>query len=230
MNEFGDFLYELRKEKGLTQAELAQILGVTNKAVSKWETGEAMPETSQFVPIAQTFGVTVDELLKGRRAEKPQPAVENNAEDGAALEAEIKKLLFTRGDDEEPRTLADKICGAICGALMFAALLTYLLLGGLANLWHPYWVILPAAALVCGIIGVIGDVLNPSKRAKKLGKGENPYTGCACGIIILTCITAFLLSAALTGLWHPLWIIVVAGVAACFIVGAAGDLFTHKKK
>jgi len=225
MNTFGDFLYELRKEKGLTQAELAQILGVTNKAVSKWETGEAMPETSQLVPIARTFGVTVDELLKGCRSEKPQPADES-----ASLDDEIKKNLFTRGKDEEPQTLADKICGALCGALTFAAILTYLLLGGLADLWHPYWVIIPVAALACGIIGVIGDVLNPLKRAKKLEKGENPYTGCACGVIILTCIAAYLLAAALTGLWHPLWIIVVAGAAACFIVGASGDVFTHKKK
>ena len=64
MNNFGEFLYTLRKEKGMTQAELASALNVTNKAVSKWETGEAMPETALLLPIAQIFGVTVDELLK----------------------------------------------------------------------------------------------------------------------------------------------------------------------
>ena len=53
MNGFGEFLYTLRKEKGMTQAELAQTLGVTNKAVSKWETGEAMPETAQLLPISR---------------------------------------------------------------------------------------------------------------------------------------------------------------------------------
>lgn len=67
MSDFGNFLYGLRKEKNMTQADLADLLGVTNKAVSKWEMGAAFPETSQLVPIADIFGVTVDELLKGRR-------------------------------------------------------------------------------------------------------------------------------------------------------------------
>ena len=48
MNTFGEFLFSLRKEKGMTQAELAEKLGVSNKAVSKWETNEAMPETGLF--------------------------------------------------------------------------------------------------------------------------------------------------------------------------------------
>lgn len=69
MYEFGEFLYQLRKEKGWTQAELADRLGVTNKAVSKWETGESFPETGQLVPISSLFEVTVDELLRGKKDE-----------------------------------------------------------------------------------------------------------------------------------------------------------------
>ena len=68
MTAFGNFLYELRKEKGMTQQELAEKLNITNKAVSKWETGEAFPETAQLVPLADIFGVTVDELLRGKRS------------------------------------------------------------------------------------------------------------------------------------------------------------------
>ena len=68
MTAFGNFLYELRKEKGMTQQELADQLHLTNKAVSKWETGEAFPETAQLVPLADIFGVTVDELLRGKRS------------------------------------------------------------------------------------------------------------------------------------------------------------------
>lgn len=79
MNEFGNFLYSLRKEKCMTQQELADRLGLTNKAISKWETGEAFPETAQLVPLADVFGVSVDELLRGRRSAPaanavPQPA------------------------------------------------------------------------------------------------------------------------------------------------------------
>lgn len=70
MNEFGDFLYSLRKQKGLTQLELAKTLNVTNKAVSKWETGEAMPETSLLLPLSKILDVTVDELLQGKRFEE----------------------------------------------------------------------------------------------------------------------------------------------------------------
>lgn len=66
-NNFGEFLYALRKEKGWTQSELADKLGITNKAVSKWETGEAFPETSQLVPLSTVFDLTVDELLRGER-------------------------------------------------------------------------------------------------------------------------------------------------------------------
>ncbi len=66
-NKFGEFLYSLRKEKGWTQSELADKLDLTNKAVSKWETGDSFPETSLLVPLASLFNVSVDELLRGER-------------------------------------------------------------------------------------------------------------------------------------------------------------------
>lgn len=66
MNEFGIFLSSLRKRAGMTQQDLADKLGVTNKAISKWETGEAFPDTALLVPISDIFGVSVDDLLRGR--------------------------------------------------------------------------------------------------------------------------------------------------------------------
>ncbi len=70
MNAFGDYLYTLRKQRGYTQKTLAEQLNVTDKAVSKWETGEAFPSTELLAPLADILGVTVDELLRGRFAQR----------------------------------------------------------------------------------------------------------------------------------------------------------------
>ena len=64
--EFNEKLQELRRQKGLTQEELGKRLGVTNKAVSKWEVGETTPDITVLEPLAKIFQVTVDELLLGK--------------------------------------------------------------------------------------------------------------------------------------------------------------------
>ncbi len=65
--KFGAFVSELRKEKGLTQQELADKLFISNKAVSKWERGQSLPDISLLEPLAEILGVTVTELLRGER-------------------------------------------------------------------------------------------------------------------------------------------------------------------
>lgn len=60
----GEFIAQLRKEKGLTQRELAEHLNVTDKTVSHWERGESSPDISALPLLADIFGITVDELLK----------------------------------------------------------------------------------------------------------------------------------------------------------------------
>lgn len=72
----GAFLAGLRKEKGLTQKELAERLFVSDKAVSKWERGQSMPDVALLPPLAEALGVTVTELLQGERMESSQLAVE----------------------------------------------------------------------------------------------------------------------------------------------------------
>ncbi len=70
--EFGKFLMTLRKEKGITQSQLAEKLNVTDKAVSRWETGRNYPDIETFERLAKIFEITVSELLEGRRIEKKQ--------------------------------------------------------------------------------------------------------------------------------------------------------------
>lgn len=63
--KIGKFISQCRRNKGWTQGELAEILGVTDKAVSKWETGKSMPDISLFMPICELLGITLNELLLG---------------------------------------------------------------------------------------------------------------------------------------------------------------------
>ena len=61
----GNLISKLREEKGLSQSELGVLLGVTNKAVSKWENGRGYPDTSLLLTLAEVLGISVDELLRG---------------------------------------------------------------------------------------------------------------------------------------------------------------------
>lgn len=65
---FGATVAALRKERGMTQLDLAEQMGVTDKAVSKWERDLSFPDAASLPKLAETLGVTVDELMLGRPA------------------------------------------------------------------------------------------------------------------------------------------------------------------
>ena len=63
----GKFIAEMRKEKKLTQRELAELLFISDKTVSKWETGNGLPEVALMLPLCNALGITVNELLSAER-------------------------------------------------------------------------------------------------------------------------------------------------------------------
>lgn len=67
MVKMGSFLAELRKEQKLTQAELGEKLGVTNKTVSRWGTGTYMPPVEILEELSRLYGLTINEILSGRK-------------------------------------------------------------------------------------------------------------------------------------------------------------------
>ena len=73
-NTIGQFIAALRKANGMTQQEVADRLHVSNKAVSRWERDECAPDLSVIPALAEMFGVTCDELLKGERIPEPRAA------------------------------------------------------------------------------------------------------------------------------------------------------------
>jgi len=90
--QFGAFVAQLRKERGLTQKELADLLNVTDKAVSKWETGKGFPDVKLLEPLAQVLGVSLVELMQGRRQEAETLTV---AEAGAVVSQAMGQLEKT---------------------------------------------------------------------------------------------------------------------------------------
>lgn len=83
--QFGAFIAQLRKEHQMTQLELADRLHVTDKAVSKWETGKGFPDLKLLEPLAQALDVSLVELLQGARS--PSPTLTKEEAGQAAVRA-----------------------------------------------------------------------------------------------------------------------------------------------
>ncbi|MCH5182983.1 MAG: helix-turn-helix transcriptional regulator [Oscillospiraceae bacterium] len=67
--KIGNFIAACRKAQGLTQAQLAERLNLTDRAISKWETGKGMPDSSVMLDLCESLGISVNELLRGEKIE-----------------------------------------------------------------------------------------------------------------------------------------------------------------
>ena len=68
--KIGKFIAECRKEQGITQAQLADNLDITYKAVSKWERGKGLPDASRMIDLCNILKITVNDLLSGEKVEE----------------------------------------------------------------------------------------------------------------------------------------------------------------
>ena len=95
-NRIGQFIVELRKEKKLTQKDLAAQLHITDKAVSKWERGLSCPDITLLTSVADILGVTTSELLNGQRSETLSKDIEETV-DNALVYAEksVKRKMVS---------------------------------------------------------------------------------------------------------------------------------------
>lgn len=90
MNKIGSTIRRLRLERSLTQEELAEHLGITSQAISKWENGIGMPDISQVVPLAHFFGVTTD-MLFGLASENIHNEIESIIETATAKDSYLEE-------------------------------------------------------------------------------------------------------------------------------------------
>lgn len=97
ISKCGAFIATLRKEKDMTQKQLAAHLGVTDKAVSRWETGKGLPDADSMLALSELFDMTINELLHAERAVSPQAAEEALADVLHLADCEKRKRHRLRG-------------------------------------------------------------------------------------------------------------------------------------
>lgn len=132
-NSFAEKFAALRKDKMLSQKEIGEILGVSNKAVSKWETGESIPQMKTIIKISEYFKISPDELLTGTKYEKERSVSDtvNDNDDKrdeaiSALQFENQKLKTDLyGAKKKSRRVA-VICVAVCAICLMIVLLIVL--------------------------------------------------------------------------------------------------------
>lgn len=117
--KFGEFIAKLRKEKGMTQKELAERLFVSDKAVSKWERGQSLPDITTLNPLADALGVTAAELLNCGK-------ISDEKIDASQIDEIIEKAISISDEEKEEKRKAVKkrliiyfICLAIGGFATF---------------------------------------------------------------------------------------------------------------
>lgn len=116
--QFGQFIAGIRKEKKMTQAELAQQIHVTDKAVSRWERGLGFPDIQTLEPLAQALGITVLELMRSEKKETEEQ--DQQPEERRYTQGEVAEMLQNAGDISRQQKKQDRNANVIAGIVLAA--------------------------------------------------------------------------------------------------------------
>ncbi len=177
----GRFMQELRKGKNLTQKELADRIGVSDKTISKWENGNSIPDTTILLPLCKELDITVNEFLAGQRI--PPENYSMKAE-------ENMMALIQENEKVKKGNLVLQIIGGI--AIVIALIFMGLSIGGISFLIFMDW---PSLVILC--LMEVGIVLVSGARTKDkvlriLSKTLLPsglLISIVSAIVILGCVT-----------------------------------------
>lgn len=123
--EIANRLVNLRKSNNLSQEALADKLGISRQAVSKWERAEASPDTDNLILLARLYGVSLDELLKTDDEIVVVPE-----------KKEASKEIIRDEREKQPSSIQ-----ALTAIISILIVITYLLIGCIFNAWHPGWLL-----------------------------------------------------------------------------------------
>ena len=116
--KFGQFIAGIRKEKKMTQAELAGKIHVTDKAISRWERGLGFPDIQTLEPLAQALGISVLELMRSERQETEKQ--DQQPEEFRYTQGEVAEMLQNAGDISRQQKKQDRNANVIAGIVLAA--------------------------------------------------------------------------------------------------------------
>ena len=182
----GKKLYELRKKNGLSQEELAERLGVSRQAVSKWECGESLPDTDNLITIAKMYAISLDELV-GNTCIANQDTAEESGE-----EETYDKSSEDICEDEKPVGKKRTIIRVLY-ALPYPVIVSvmFFLWGFLWGGFYISWTLFITVPIYYSLVECI--------KTKRVG--------CFAYPVFVTFV--YLLTGMEWGLWHPGWIIYI---------------------
>lgn len=218
--EIANRLAKLRKEKGLSQEELAEKLGLSRQAVSKWERAESSPDTDNLICLAKIYNISLDELL---RTDEDVETIKESVKEKEVEKKDVKispSLVYVKDGDEEVNIsfsgiyIKDgdeevvignkpieslnekdqkkrKIKDKIISVYTLLVVIGYILLGAFLDLWHPAWILFISIPLVDSIIEAIFQ-----KDAKKFA-------------FPVLAVIVFLFVGCVYHIWHPTWVVFI---------------------
>ena len=144
--KIGKFISKCRKEKKMTQAQLAEKLNITDRAVSKWETGRGMPDSSIMLELCNELGITVNELLCGERLKM----------DDYNLKVEENLLAVQKEKEESDRRMLklEMVIGVI-SSIAFLVLVFTALFAGLYPIARVALISIGALIFITGVANAI---------------------------------------------------------------------------
>lgn len=187
-------LFELRKKSGLSQEELADKLGVSRQAVSKWERAEASPDTDNLIALSNLYNISLDELI-GKEEVINEKVLEDKFDYDDGKDADEEK----DGDGRKNHM------SWVDGVVLFIALISMFLIGFVWSAWSWSWLTILLWLVIISVANAIED--------KKVSHFNYP--------VFVTLVYLFL-GLVTPGIWHPTWIVFVT-IPLFYIVAEAFD-------
>ena len=156
--QIGRFIAEMRKAQNFTQRQLADILSVSDKTISKWECGKGLPEVSLMLPLCEALHITVNELLSGKRLS-----------DGDYRERAEQNMVDLMKENEENRK--KMVLSVICGVVTVIACCSLIVIASFLPLPTSARIILILFAVATTVAGIGAAAVLEAKA----GYYECPY-------------------------------------------------------